>query len=154
MKAGYFGLDIKNRTARLFDDGDTKLSTTSLPHVGVAVAKLLELPVAKLERYKNDFVYVQSFSVSQNDMLRALYRATGSSEGDWKVTKVPVEEAIVAGRKEAEGGNHFGLVDVLYGMNFKPGAGGSYEHKVTNGVLGLEEESLDEVVGRVVQQSC
>jgi hypothetical protein len=150
LAGGFFGINTKERTARLFDDGNTKLSTTTLPHVGRTVTKLLELPLDKLEKYKNGCVYVQSFCVSQMEMLTALKKATGTEDNDWEITKVPVDEAIAQGYKEAQNGNQIGMVDVLYGTNFKPGMGGNFQHKLDNKVLGLHEEDLDEVVARVV----
>jgi hypothetical protein len=146
LTGGFFGLKIKERTAKLFDDGNTKLSTTTLPHVGRAVAKLLELPIEKLEKYKYGFVHVQSFCVSQMDMFDALKKATGTTDKDWQISKVPVDQAVAKGNKDAQNGNRAGMIDVLYGMNFKPGMGGNFQHKIDNEFLGLYEEDLDEVV--------
>jgi hypothetical protein len=84
------------------------------------------------------------------EMLTALKKATGTEDNDWEITKVPVDEAIAQGYKEAQNGNQIGMVDVLYGTNFKPGMGGNFQHKLDNKVLGLHEEDLDEVVARVV----
>ena len=143
---------MKERTARFYDDGNTRTSTTTLPHVGRAVSKLLSLPSDKLETYRNNFVYVQSFCVSQNEILGSVCKPSGSSESDWTVIKVPVEEAIASGRKEFESGNYRGLIDVGYGMSFKPGAGGNFEKKVDNRALNLEEEVMDEVVEGVLAE--
>ena len=151
LKGGYFGINIKDRTARFYDDGNTRASTTTLSYVGKAVAKLLSLPSEQLETHRNKFVYVQSFCVSQNQMLSSVCKATGSSESEWVITKVPVDEAIASGRKEVESGNYRGMIDMGYGTSFKPGAGGDYEKRIDNGALGLEEEDLDEVVKGIVE---
>jgi len=152
LAGGFFGLKIKERTVRFFDDGNTKLSTTTLPHVGRAVAKLLELPIDKLEKFRNGFVHVQSFCVSQREMFNALKKATGTTDQDWQISKIPVDQAIAQGNKEAQNGNREGMIDVLYGMNFKPGMGGNFQHKIDNELLGLYEEDLDEVVKSVVHK--
>jgi hypothetical protein len=152
LAGGFFGLKIKERTVRFFDDGNTKLSTTTLPHVGRAVAKLLELPIDKLEKFRNGFVHVQSFCVSQREMFNALKKATGTTDQNWQISKIPVDQAIAQGNKEAQNGNRAGTIDVLYGMNFKPRMGGNFLHKIDNKVLGLGEEDLDEVVKRVVEE--
>jgi hypothetical protein len=152
LAGGFFGLKIIERVVKLFDDGNTKLSTTTLPHVGRAVAKLLELPIDKLERYKNGFVYVQSFCVSQMEIFNALKKATGTTDQDWQISKIPVDQAIAQGNKEAQNENRAGMIDVLYGMNFKPGMGGNFQHKIDNELLGLYEEDLDEVVKSVVHK--
>ena len=109
------------------------------------------MPISALEQYRNNFVYVHSFNVSQMDMLRVLEKATGTTENDWKTTKTPVDEAIAKGKEEFEKGNRMGMVDVMYGMNFKPGMGGCYEGKSSNDILGLEEEEL-EVVAEIVKK--
>jgi hypothetical protein len=152
LAGGFFGLKIKERTVKFFDDGNTKTSTTALPHVGRALAKLLELPIDELEKYKNGFVHVQSFCVSQMQMFDALKKVTGTTDKDWKMSKVPVDQAIAQGNKEAQNGNRAGMIDVLYGMNFKPGMGGNFQHKIDNELLGLYEEDLDEVVNSVVHR--
>ena len=128
------------------------MSTSTLRQLGRGVAKLLELPASELAQYKNNFAYIQSFNVSQKDILQALEKATGTTEKDWQITKVPVDEAIAHGREEIAKGNFMGMADVMVGMSFKPGMGGFYEEKSSNRVLGLAEESLDEVITEFVKQ--
>lgn len=149
---GAFGINIKERTARFYDDGLTTLSTSTLPQVGRGLAKLFELPISTLEKYKNQFVYIHSFHVSQMDMLKAVQRATKTSDADWKISRVNVDEAIKTGGEQFQSGNYRGLVDMLYGTNFKPGNGGLYEDKSDNKSLGLADEDLDTVVKRVVAE--
>lgn len=128
------------------------MSTSTLPQVGRGVAKLLELPLEKLVHFKNDFVRFRSFEVSQMEALNAVMKATNTNDSDWKITKVPVEEAIQKGNESFKQGDRRGLIDVLVGLNFQPGAGGNYLDKNDNTLLGLEEENLDEVVRRVVKE--
>ena len=71
----------------MYDDGNTKLSNATLPQVGRAIAKLLELPIAELGKYKDKFVYVQSFSVNQLDMLHSVQKATDTTEKNWRIMK-------------------------------------------------------------------
>lgn len=84
-------------------------------------------------------------------MLDAVQKATGTGAEDWKITNVPVDEAIASGNAEFQAGNFRGLLDVLYGNNFKPGMGGLFEDKSDNEVLGLEYEDLDAVVKGIVE---
>ena len=151
MKGGFFGIDAKERTARLFDDGETRFSTTTLAQVGLGVAKLFERPLFELEKFKNSFVYINSFTVSQNQILQSVQKATGTSVEDWKVTYVPSDAAIEQGMAEFKTGNFRGLLDVLYGNNAKKGMGGSYDEKLHNVLLGLKEEDLDVVVKGIIQ---
>ena len=116
-------MKIKERAVRLYDNRTTKVSTTTLAQVGRAVEKLLELPPSTLEQHRNKFVHVHSFNVSQMDMLRALEKATGTTEADWNIKKVPVDEAIANGKAEFGKGNRMGMVDVLYGIKLQAGDG-------------------------------
>lgn len=85
-------------------------------------------------------------------MLRALEKATGTTEKDWEVTKIPVNTAIAQGREEVAKGNRRGMIDVLYGINFKPGMGGCFEKKIANDVLDLHGERLEDVVAGILRQ--
>jgi hypothetical protein len=106
-----------------------------------------------LSDYKNQFVYITSFSVSQNDMLAAVQRATGTMMPDWTLTHVPVDQYIQHGRDMFAKGDRRGMVNVLYGCTFKRGLGDQFHgRQVANETLGLEEEDLDEVVDKVVKE--
>ena len=161
LGGGWFGIDIKNRTANFFDDGKQKLNTSTLPQCGRGVAALLSLPVTttdgspSLSKYRNGFAYISSFFINQHDMLASLQRVTKTSPGDWQISKRPVDEAIKSGHEKVAGGNFMGMIDVLYGTNFKPGAGGDYgETKgLDNKILGLPEEDLDEATGWAIDRA-
>lgn len=106
-----------------------------------------------LSDYKNKYVYVTSFSVSQNDMLAAVQRATSTKPSDWAVTHIPVDQYIQEGRDKFAKGDRWGMVNVLYGSTFKRGLGDQFHGRaVANEKLGLKEEDLDEVVRRVVKE--
>jgi hypothetical protein len=79
-------------------------------------------------------------------------KATDTEEKDWTVTKIFVDDTISQGKQAFENGGGKGSIDMLYGVNFKPGAGGSFQHKSDNAVLALQEEDLDEVVRRVAKE--
>ncbi|TVY36586.1 hypothetical protein LOCC1_G008568 [Lachnellula occidentalis] len=152
LKNAFFGLNIKERTVRLYDEGTTVLSTSTLDQVGCGVVKLLSLPSEKLLKYRNSFVYINSFHVSQLDIFHSLLKATSTEEAAWKVTKVPVHNAITEGRNALAAGDYKGGLDMFVGMMFKEGAGGDFRPKSNNGDLGLVEENLDEVVAQVVKK--
>ena len=159
LKNGWFGIDIPARKATLYDDGTNPFVTTSVPQVGRAVARLLSLPVhssssePSLADYKNKYLYINSFSVSQTDILASVQRATGTKEADWSVTHKPVEQFIDEGKQKVAKGDFWGMVGVLYGSVFTRGLADQYHGREgANQRLGLEEEDLDEVVSRVVKE--
>ena len=153
LKTGLFGIDILNRRARLYDDGTVKAITTTLPKVGKSVAALLSLPDAQLAQFKNKFVYLSSFRVSQREILDAVMRATATSGRDWTVEKVSSVKVINAAKERASAGDMSAVMEVLYGTVFTEGHGGDYEgtREIVNGLLGLEEEDFEEVVREVVR---
>ena len=159
---GFFGIDIKNRTANLYDDGETKTATSTMSQVGRAVASLLSLPGSgsgsgsepSLSDYKNKFLYISSFFVSQHDMLASVQHVTGTSSADWKVSYRSGPAAVEEGYIGFQKGDFRKAVDIIYGTNFLPGKGGDYPvtKETANKALGLPEESLDEVTMAVVKQ--
>jgi hypothetical protein len=145
-----FGIDLLNRTAVLFDEGDVKITTSTWPQVGRAVAGILSLPIkaegseACLENLKNEVVYLKSFTVSQKDMLESVYRVTGTKEADWTITKESSSERFAKGTQEMYGGSREGFAKMLYTRVFYPDGCGDIEHKGTiNDLLGLPTEDID-----------
>ncbi|KAL9130565.1 MAG: hypothetical protein Q9217_001278 [Psora testacea] len=161
LKGGFYGIDISARKAEIYDDGTNAITATTVPQVGRAVARLLSLPVQAsyssssptLSDYKNKFVYITSFSVTQNDMLGAVQRATGTDMPDWTVAHTSVDQFIQNGRDKFAKGDRWGMINVMYGCTFKRGLGDQFHgREVANEKLGLKEEDLDEVVRRVVKE--
>ena len=152
------GFDIKNRTASMYDEGNNKTVTTTFSQVGRAVAALLSLPVTGsspcLSDWSNKFFYIESFFLSQNDILASLKRVTGTKDSDWKVSYRNGFEAVAEGNKQLAKGNFRGGIDVIYGTVFLPGKGGDYSQTkgTANKALGLPVEDLDEVTSKVVEE--
>lgn len=162
LSAG-FGFDFANRAVTLFDDGETKTSTSTWPQVGRAVASLLSLPIQPegqdkdrcLERFKNKQVYVSSFTISQKDMLDSVLRVTQTSLEDWKVTKEPAEKRYTEGIEAMQKGDMTGFAKMMYTRVFYPDDCGNYEKTrgLANDLLGLPKEDLDEATKAGIKRS-
>jgi hypothetical protein len=161
LKSGWFGIEIPQRKATIFNDGQNAITTTTIAQVCRGVAALLGLPVhsssgsACISDYKNQFVYLESFCINQADMLAAVQAATGTTPEDWTLEWKDVDEYIDEGRREDEKGEDegLGMVKILYGCTFKDGLGDKFHRrKIANERLGLPKESLEEVVERVVRE--
>lgn len=160
-----YGIDINNRTATLFDDGTAKISSSTWPQVGRAVASLLALPIkredaastdttASLNDFKNQLVYVSSFLVSQRDMLASLYRVTDTQESDWTITSEDAKQRYHEGIEQMKQGQRVGFGKMMYTRVFWDGGEpGNVEHKVINDKLGLPKEDLDEATKRTVERA-
>ena len=158
-----YGFDFANRAVTLFDDGETKISTSTWPQVGRAVAGLLSLPIHPegqdqsrcLDRFRNSVVYVSSFTVSQKDILDSVLRVTQTGLEDWKVSKEPVKERYTEGMEVMQKGDRMGFVRMMYSRVFYPDDCGDFEKTkgTINDLLGLPKEDLDEATEAAIQRS-
>jgi hypothetical protein len=57
-------------------------------------------------------------------MASGLQSCIITQEKDWTISKVPVDDAIARWIQESQSGDRKRSLDMLYGMYFKPGAGG------------------------------
>lgn len=156
MRFGAFGLgiDAKARTASFFDDGNTKTNFTTLRRVGESLAAVLGWPEDELAKLRNDWVYFSSFHITQREIWAAAMRATGTEESDWTVSARPSEEVVKECKEQiANGAGMAPAQQLLMALTLGKGIGGDYQEKVLDPKrLGLEPESLDEVVKSVVDE--
>lgn len=151
-----YGFDLQKREATFFDDGTQKINTSTWEQTARAVAGLLSLDTATLEKdWKNKFAYVSSFLVSQKDMLESLKRVTGTSDDDWKISYQKGSERYAEGIKAMKEGNRLGFVKAMYTRTFYPSGEGNFElkHTLANKVLGLPEEDLDSCTKGAIERS-
>ena len=148
MKLGYMGFNMKERKARIVDDGSKKWSTTTLHTVGQAVKKAMLLP---MEETANKYLYVDSFTVNQNEVLVAFEKVTGEK---WEVERVDGEEEKKTGLELSAKGEMKGMMMLIRYWNAVGGHGGDYMlyKKGHNDLLGLQKESLDEEVARLLKE--
>jgi hypothetical protein len=166
-----YGFDFPARKVTFFDQGTTKINTSTWEQCGRAVAALFSLDVmpekagkdegadaAKTEKptlsqFKNGVVYISSFLVSQRDMFESVMRVTGTTEKDWSITYQDVKERYLAGVEEMKKGNLVGFVKLLYARDFYPDGCGNFEarHGLHNKLLGLPKEDLDEKTKIAIQ---
>ena len=148
-----FGFDFDKRSLTIYDDGKTKISTSTLSQVGRAVAKVLslnELPEDEndksltLSTFLNKGVYIKSFVVSQNDMFESVKRVTGTTGADWTITHEDTKKRYEDGLARVKVGNMAGFSKLLYARVFYPDASSDLSPKAQNELLELPDESLDE----------
>lgn len=146
MKIGYIGIDVQNQQATLYNDGIVPFSTTTLSTTGLAVKNALLIP----EQTANKYLYINSFTVSQAQLLSAFEKATGKK---WEVKYADVEEDKKEGLEKIAKGDLSGAAHLIRYINLNDGYGGNYmQYKEgANELLSLPKESLDEVVARIVK---
>lgn len=113
-------------------------------------------------------LYIQSFCVSQNEVLRAFERATSSSSGSssssgngnengeggekkWKVTKLDSKVYREEKVKKRDEGDKQAIEDLVWLLG---ALDANWEDRKDFAMkdLGLENEDLDEVVRRIVEK--
>lgn len=158
-----YGFDFKERSVTFFDDGTTKINTSTVAQCGRALAALLSLKLLPededdrdpaISRWDNDVVYVSSFHVSQRDMFESAKRVTGTTDADWTIAYEDAEKRYKRGIEDMQKGDLKGFVRLMYSRVFFPNGGGSYEDTkgLQNGVLGLPQEDLDEATAEGIRR--
>lgn len=159
-KPGLLGFDIPGRKATIYDDGNERFEATNLAQIGAAVAA--SLTPEHYDETANTYIFVNSFSVTQNEVLSELEKAIGSH---FTVEKANGKEAGDAALEELKIALRDGVLEDVGGALYPKGAlplimcalvagyGGlnRYREKgLWNGKLGLPEERLvDTIVGVV-----
>jgi len=145
---GFGGWDLGARTVTIYDGGDIPYEATTLDQVGRAIAKSLKHP----EHTRNEFVYVNSFTVTQNEVLKAVERITGEK---FTVSQSTVEDLWQGGAAQLKEGQPLGLLAMIAGTIY--GKGGLANYSGTKGLwnkkIGLAQEKLDEVLENLVAGS-
>lgn len=157
-----YGFNFAERKVQFYDNGDTKISTSTWSQVGRAVAVILSLPIKPegpykescLENLKNHVVYTNSFTISQEDMLASACRVTGTKESDWTITKKTSKEIYDQGMKDTQDKNWNDPGNLLYGRIFFPDGSGDFESNkgTLNSLLGLPKEDLDEATKFAIER--
>jgi hypothetical protein len=155
----WYGFDIKTRTVTFFDDGKTKINTSTWSLCGQALAGLLSLPMAgtspAIEDWKNKPLYISSFRISQRDMLDSLHRVLNTTDDDWIISFQSTEERQQKGRAAMEQGDITGFAKALYSRTFYPNGDADYEtlRGLHNKTLVLPTEDLDVATKRAVDMA-
>jgi len=142
------GWDIRLLKATIFNSGDQPYEATNLRQIGKAVASTLLHPLET----KNKYIYIHSFTLTQNKVLAALEKALGKK---WEVTRSSVKEISASGHEHLRKGNEFyGLAETVTAAVYGYGNANNFGEKalVWNKVLGLPEEDLDTTIGAIAEK--
>lgn len=145
LREDFLHFDLAARRADIIDDGDRRSSQATLAQIAQATVRILQRP----EETRNRMLFIQSFCVSQNEVLRSLEKAMGGDK--WEVQRFDSEDFIREKKALADKGD----LDAIEDLVFVLGAiNGNWEEKpdFAMDLLGLENEDLDDVVQRVVDE--
>ncbi|KAF7534646.1 hypothetical protein G7054_g6062 [Neopestalotiopsis clavispora] len=144
LRENFLHFNLQTKTADILDDGTYRSSTSTLARIAEAVVKVLK----DEDVGRNKMLFMQSFCVSQLDVLASLEKATGEK---WKVNWLKSDDFIKENKAKADAGDK----DAIEHLVFALGAlDGDWEKKdgFAMDVLGLQNQDLDEIVKGVVDE--
>ncbi|KAE9365829.1 isoflavone reductase family protein-like protein [Stipitochalara longipes BDJ] len=146
LKVGFMGFDLKSQTATIYNDGNGVWSTTTARTIGIAVKNAMLIPETA-----NKYIFINSFNVSQNEVLASLEKATKKK---WEATHVDAEEQKKIGTEKVASGDFSGAMLLIRYINCIEGHGGNFAQyeKTSNELLSLPKDNLDDVVAQIVQE--
>ncbi|RKK67277.1 hypothetical protein BFJ69_g14648 [Fusarium oxysporum] len=153
IQVEFFGIKPEAKTAEILDDGNAKFTATTRDGVGQAVVGILGHP----EETANRIVYISSTEMSLNDVLEAEQKLVGK-EG-WKITHVKTDEEIAKAQKIVATATEMMPRMMATGrlglaVNVQERFEANFERRgiLDNDLLGVPQESIEEVVARVSQR--
>lgn len=145
LQVGFADITLPpTRTAKIWNDGNHPTTCTTLATVAKAVIAIL---TTSEEQTRDRLVNIQSFVATSNEIVQALEKATGEK---WVVEKTTTEEELrIAGEALEKGDFLMAFYGWIKSCIFTSEL--AVLQEVQNEALGLEEEKLDVVVGKVVR---
>ncbi|CAG8614856.1 4159_t:CDS:10, partial [Acaulospora colombiana] len=140
-----FMIDTKSRKATLYDTGEQKFHSTTLPSIGKAVAGVLSSP----SEYLNKDVYIHDFYTTQAEILNIVQSEVGETFETQSVDMTAMGEQSIAGLKKGDYSppTFYGLVkSAAWG---KEGAA-DWDPKDSSAALGLGQLDLKEEVKKLL----
>lgn len=143
--ASHAWLDFANHKATLFDEGNNRLSATSLPGVGKAIVGILK----NFEATKNKIVQVSEVILTQNQLLRIAEDLR--PEIKWELSKVRTSVLLKESLDDFATGNfsYPAVMKMISGTAFSGDEHGAAYDDPDNDLLGvqkLREEDLKAIV--------
>jgi hypothetical protein len=140
-------MDIPNKKAVIWDEGNKSFSLTNQGDVGKAVTGILKNP----SETANKYLYVATVTTTQVAILSSLET---HSDQKWTVQNVKTSEQIEAGRQMVAQGDSTGMFMLVQASSWGavPGISSDYtvDENLANATLGVPEGIVDEIVKDVL----
>lgn len=144
LKEYLYRADLAKHTIDILDGGKHRASATTLTRVAEAVVRILKLHGD--EAVRNKTLFIQSFCISQLELVQALEKATGSK---WTVNDYDSEKFISERREKADAGDFMANEDLVFAIGTLY-ADWTQRDDFAMELLGFEDEDYEAVVADVV----
>lgn len=147
LRTGFLNFNIAEKKAKIWDGGDVPFSTTNLSTIGDALVALLSNPKL-VEESANKYVFVESFTITQNEVLKTLEKV---SDAKWTVEPVDAEARRTEALEKLGKGDFSGVGTLIQAVILsKEGLSDLRPVGLWNDKLGLRKENLEEEVKKVL----
>ncbi|USP78851.1 hypothetical protein yc1106_06125 [Curvularia clavata] len=143
----FLGVDVKNRTATIYDSGNKPFAVTTSSNTGLAVARVL----GHADMTANKQIFLADFQVSMREIVAELEKQMSTK---FSITEKDSASAIKELKKRHEEGDAmatFGLLAISFGADVDVGYDFLAEQQVWNEKLGLPKVQLPEVIKEVIE---
>ena len=139
LDRSFLHIDVPARKAMVLDDGERKFPATRMGTIGRAVACVLQ----HHEQVANRVVHVQSFAVSQMDVVRALEKELGVK---FEVERRPSADWIAEYEPKAAAGDMEAIYAMVLAQALTEERFEGTEKGLDNDLIGLPQDSFDVAV--------
>ncbi|KAF2119781.1 hypothetical protein BDV96DRAFT_486581 [Lophiotrema nucula] len=147
-KSGNFlGIDVKNKSATLWDSGNNNFTITTSGNTGLAVVRALLKP----EETTNKQIFLSDFVTTSNEIIASLEKQTGVK---WNITKRDSKPELLTLRKRFDEGDYnatYPLLTLSFVADVDVGYDFPKERRIWNEQLGLPAQYLDKVVKEAIE---
>lgn len=144
LRDGLLHFDLDKHTAQILNDGNYPASASTLPRVAEALVRIFQRPAETANRA----IFIQSFNPTQNQVLASLEKATGKT---WTRETVEPEAFLKKEKERLDGGDYGAMEEIVFVLGTMD-ADWTKREEFAMELLGLEDEDLDEVVKRAVEE--
>ena len=132
----------------IWDGGNKTFTLTNEKQLGQSVISVLKYP----RETSNQYLYVASVETTQKEIVAALEKVTGAR---WTINGTTTSEQVSAAVKKLNAGDFSGAFALVRATCFSntPDLRANYakEEKLANDVLGLQMESVEDTIRRIIQ---
>ena len=145
-------LDFASHKATFYDEGDNRISATSMPNVGKAIAGILK----NLEATEDRVVRISEVILTQNELLRIAKGLRPDTK--WEISKVQTSSVLKEGL-DGVGAGDFSMpiiMKILTGTAFGGDVYGTAYDETDNELLGVKEmtgQDLKKLVAEKLAQA-
>jgi hypothetical protein len=146
MRNSFLGFNIKERKATIFDGGDVPFSGSTLKQIGKGLVAMLSTPEL-VEESANKYVYITSFTVTQNELLRRFEKLTGDK---WTVEHVKTDPIHQESTEKFKKGDRSAIGALIQTAVFSDEKLADFSDRAWDQKLGLPREDLDETLAALL----